>query len=884
MKRVVAMVTAVLMMLAAAGVSAAGENTKAAFELQSLGILIPGDDGDLALERELTRAEFSAMIVRTLGMEDVAQSMAYEALYSDVPQSEWFAGYVNLLSMLGIVNGTGEGTFEPLHTVHLYEAVKIMVSCLGYGSVANAAGGYPTGYMSYGAQLGLLKNVGASGVMTRGDAAQLIYNALDVNMMQASFGTAGQMEYTVSENDTLRERFSNLFRRTGIVTANTESYLVLPVQDLESDEIVIDDVVYQTGGMSAGELLGQKVEYYIQEDEDTGRETLVSIRAAKDNHILQVDGKDVSSLSETQLNYMVDGRGSETEKIAPGAALLRNGRPLTQPRPEDLLVDNGGVKLIDNDGDLVYDVVMIENYETARVDRVSEFSVYLKEGIGTENKRVLLFDENDKDLTFSLQMADGTAVIPEELLEDDVLSVAASLDGQLVRVIASRNTVEGTLTEIGDETISIDGTAYDTLEQEMEAEPGDVVRAYLDFRGNVVLTEVQKNMRRQFGYVLDCGGTGMSLGQIKILEPGDFREEMVSNKDENNPVETAVLRGRNKSVKVLDLAGKVTVNGTAMGLSELRTYFGEAPNGILNNNRVISYTLNSEGKVNTIERPERIYDPEIGVDKTKTYNSYEKTFGNSGNTPFGADEHTKVLCIPDNKGVKTEEDYLATIDINNDSTYVVSGFDMDEETQVADLIVITTTLDAAATGIINEKSEFAVIAGVKKRADETTGDSITVLSMWSEGMLQSRTPADIEEVKTAAASLKFGDVIYYSEDSDKNLNKIQVIGQLSPTPDLYSEGSSSNEKFVFGQVDTITFHQIDDVLNRRVDIVQVWTDEDQSTSTEVLLNCRNPIPLYLVDNSLEEITQIETEDIRQGDKIFAHIVNYKLRCAVIVRD
>lgn len=310
----------------------------------------------------------------------------------------------------------------------------------------------------------------------------------------------------------------------------------------------------------------------------------------------------------------------------------------------------------------------------ARVDRVSGDSIYLKDDIGREKKRSLLLDENDKDLTFSLHMADGTEVKTEDLKPDDIVSVASSVDGQLVRIVVSRNAVEGTLTEIGEDTISVDGTGYKTLEEEIKAEPGDDIRAYLDFRGKVVMTEKMKNARRQFGYVLECGGSGMSLGQIKILQPGDFREEMVSNKDENNPVETAVLRGRNKQVAVLDLAGKVNVNGSSMSLSELQAYFGDAHSGILSNKRVIRYTLNAEGKVNNITQPERIYDPERGVDKNKTYNSYEKTFGNSGNTPFGANETTKVLCIPDNKGVKTEEDYLATIDLNNGSTYVVSRF------------------------------------------------------------------------------------------------------------------------------------------------------------------------------------------------------------------
>ena len=69
MKKIVAMVVIAAMLFAAVHVCAAGENNKAAFELQSLGILIPGEDGDFALSREVTRAEFVAMIVRTLDME-----------------------------------------------------------------------------------------------------------------------------------------------------------------------------------------------------------------------------------------------------------------------------------------------------------------------------------------------------------------------------------------------------------------------------------------------------------------------------------------------------------------------------------------------------------------------------------------------------------------------------------------------------------------------------------------------------------------------------------------------------------------------------------------------------------------------------------------------
>lgn len=85
--------------------------------LASYGILNGTGDGRFDPLGRMTRAEFCAAVVRALGLPRETTDQ-----FSDVPADSWFAAYVGSAWQYGLVNGTGEGTFSPACTITRQEA------------------------------------------------------------------------------------------------------------------------------------------------------------------------------------------------------------------------------------------------------------------------------------------------------------------------------------------------------------------------------------------------------------------------------------------------------------------------------------------------------------------------------------------------------------------------------------------------------------------------------------------------------------------------------------------------------------------------------------------------------------------------------------------
>ena len=59
--------------------------------------------------------------------------------------------------VVGVTGGIGNGMFGPEDPVTYEQAVKMIVSALGYDLVANNKGGYPTGYLAVASSEGITK-------------------------------------------------------------------------------------------------------------------------------------------------------------------------------------------------------------------------------------------------------------------------------------------------------------------------------------------------------------------------------------------------------------------------------------------------------------------------------------------------------------------------------------------------------------------------------------------------------------------------------------------------------------------------------------------------------------------------------------------------------
>ena len=65
--------------------------------------------GNYEPERNITRAEFAAIVVRGLGLAPETGASGFD----DVDPDEWYCGYIETASSYGIINGYGDGTFGP---------------------------------------------------------------------------------------------------------------------------------------------------------------------------------------------------------------------------------------------------------------------------------------------------------------------------------------------------------------------------------------------------------------------------------------------------------------------------------------------------------------------------------------------------------------------------------------------------------------------------------------------------------------------------------------------------------------------------------------------------------------------------------------------------
>jgi len=92
-------------------------NQTAIEALASRGIINGMGQGTFMPNKTMTRAEFAAIVTRALGL-----AAKDTKVFSDVPSSKWYAGYIGTANSSGIVNGVGNGKFNPEGTITRQEA------------------------------------------------------------------------------------------------------------------------------------------------------------------------------------------------------------------------------------------------------------------------------------------------------------------------------------------------------------------------------------------------------------------------------------------------------------------------------------------------------------------------------------------------------------------------------------------------------------------------------------------------------------------------------------------------------------------------------------------------------------------------------------------
>jgi hypothetical protein len=149
------------------------------------------------------------------------------------------------------------------------EAVKIVVSALGYDEVAIRNGGYPLGYINTAYTEGIMsrsKPTAANAIVTRMDMAQLLYNALNTKVLAptAAFGD-GTVEY--GREYTVLQKYFECNKGVGAIAAD-EFTNINGEEAVGRNNLLINNTVYTYTRRGNDAYAGNFVEFYYNDENE----------------------------------------------------------------------------------------------------------------------------------------------------------------------------------------------------------------------------------------------------------------------------------------------------------------------------------------------------------------------------------------------------------------------------------------------------------------------------------------------------------------------------------------------------------------------------------------------------------------------------------------
>ena len=216
-------------------------NKDAVSTMTALGIINGKEDGSyFDPTGNVTRAEMAKMLcVAINGGVDPVLGVRDTPTFTDI-KGTWAESYIEYCAANGIIAGRGNNKFDPTGTVSATEAAKMLLGVLGYSAEKSGLVGndWAINTNVLANQNGLYKklaNLNANTLLTRDNAAQMIYNALDANMVELNAAgnyTTSQYSYTGTES----------------VVTGTERVWVVKIKDSSVNDAIkaLDGSVYNS--------------------------------------------------------------------------------------------------------------------------------------------------------------------------------------------------------------------------------------------------------------------------------------------------------------------------------------------------------------------------------------------------------------------------------------------------------------------------------------------------------------------------------------------------------------------------------------------------------------------------------------------------------------
>ncbi|MBE6649695.1 MAG: S-layer homology domain-containing protein [Ruminococcaceae bacterium] len=400
--RFLAMLLAVLMIAGAAlsvsafsDVTAGVDHATAISVLNQLGVIGGYEDGTFKPDQNVTRAEMAKLVY--VLYTTFTDAGAGTVKFNDVKTDNWAVGYISWCASKGIIGGYGDGNFGPSDNVTYDQALKMVAGTLGYNEWDPAQ--WPVDVRMKALNdlklgEGIPTTVKGGDKLTRGQVAQIMYNALQAPMKETKTinqklpGT--EFYLPVEQNKTLAVDVWN-FTEATFAIVGTENY---GAKTNDGDKIAIAEVTEDgIGSAEAVELKDLGLEAFADKTDDLinlhittiskNEEMLasasingsvtdrVSISYTSDHKTLKINGvaytaKDFAEDATDPIAlYDVKGNKLDTVIFDEDDKLVKDFYKTLAPNAKNL------VRIVDFDGNGKVDAFVIEPMYAYQVTSVS---------------------------------------------------------------------------------------------------------------------------------------------------------------------------------------------------------------------------------------------------------------------------------------------------------------------------------------------------------------------------------------------------------------------------------------------------------------------------------------------------------------------------------
>ncbi len=758
---------------------------EAAEVLGALGIMV-GDagTGTFRPDDNIKRSEMAKVAVFATGLEDVANNSVAPTRFPDVAPDHWATGPINVAEQQNMVIGDTNGNFRPDDPVLLQEAVAIVVRALGYEPVAEKNGGYPSGYMVAASSNQLLKGINATAYTpaSRGDIAQLVFNALTVNLMeQTGYGT--NTTYEVVDKTLLYDKL-NVKKGYGQVRGTSETTLN-GGNTVAEDKIQINDEIFTEGTSGAKQLLGYNVVYYARIDAVSDEKTIISIRnqSNKNNSLTltseEIDTATGDTSSGITVTYTKENMSSsKSVKTVSNPVIIYNGKYDDSVTASNLMIPSGNIILLDTDVNNVYDIIFVNEFNNLVVDTISTVTGRITDKY---NGTSIVLDPDEEEISYTL-LKDGKEIQTKDLKEWNVISYTTSRDQKLIRGFVSDDSILGTVTQIssnGAVRFNNESTSYKIAENyPNEIKVRDQGRFYLDYEGKIAAvdksqTNTDSTASEIYGYLVNAAETGTLDTEVQFK---------IFNQDGDT--------------KIYGSANRVRLNGT-YGLTPSEVLSSISSGGAVTP-QLITFRVNSDGNITAINTATD--NTSTGAPNTERFTLnlskssvvYKSASGKLGD--ITVDKNTIIFDIPASSGTDTDKYAVRNKSVfSNNGSYDIKVYDL-TESYTAKVVIVTNS-----TGIADANAPIVLVDELAESQNDDY-ESVDILYGLSNGKQITLTGSKEGIFVKNSAPLQRGDIIQHSTNAKGETDEIKVLFNSADKTTEFNKEIATDLRTVYGKV------------------------------------------------------------------------------------